>query len=120
MPGFKITDEDRRRIDAKFICTLCKLLLYIPYQTVCGHLMCQSCVENLLKSPNPRCPEDGEELSEEKGHSQVCEYALIKCDHSQCEMKIQRSHLPEHSRECEYRKVMCDRCGQDVVFALMK
>ena len=35
-------------------------------------------------------------------------------------MKIQRSQFSEHSRECEYRKVKCDRCGQDVVFALMK
>ena len=49
MPGIKITDEDRHRIDAKFICTSCKLLLYLPMQTTCGHLMCQSCIETLLK-----------------------------------------------------------------------
>ena len=49
MPGIKLTDEDRQRIDGKFICTLCKFLLYIPMQTICGHLMCQSCVENVLE-----------------------------------------------------------------------
>ena len=55
MPGTKITDEDRQRIDTKFICTLCRLLLYIPYQTMCGHLMCKSCIENLLKYDNFWC-----------------------------------------------------------------
>ncbi len=44
-----LTVEDQQRIDTKFICTLCKLLLRIPMQTICGHLMCQSCVENLLE-----------------------------------------------------------------------
>ncbi|CAB4019408.1 TNF receptor-associated factor 2 isoform X1 [Paramuricea clavata] len=153
MPGTKLTDEDHRKIDAKFICTSCKSLLNIPMQTMCGHLMCQSCVENLLKSSNPKCPEDGEELSKEKvfpdvftkrelnaiplhcanpgcswrgayeqleGHSQVCEHALIKCVHPQCQMKLQRSHLGEHLKsECEYRNVKCVLCGQDVTFALI-
>ncbi|CAB4023239.1 TNF receptor-associated factor 3-like [Paramuricea clavata] len=154
MPGTKITDEDRQRIDIKFICTLCNLLLYIPFQTMCGHLMCKSCVENLLESKNPKCPEDGEELSKEKifrdtftkrelnalhlhcanpgcswrgtyeqleGHSEVCEHALIKCVHSQCQMKLQRSDLGEHLKsECEYRHLKCEYCGQDVAFASIK
>ena len=52
MPGIKITDEDRQRIYRKLICTCCDLLLTNPFQTMCGHLMCQSCIENLLKYDN--------------------------------------------------------------------
>ena len=52
MPGTKITDEDRQRIDGKFICTLCHDLLYNPMQTMCGHLMCLSCIENVLGYDN--------------------------------------------------------------------
>ena len=55
MPGIKITDKDRQRIDAKFICTSCKMLLYLPMQTMCGHLMCQSCIEDLLKYDSLLC-----------------------------------------------------------------
>jgi hypothetical protein len=52
MPGTKITDEDRQMIKAKFFCIFCKLLLKIPMQTGCGHLICQSCIEDLLKYDN--------------------------------------------------------------------
>ena len=49
MPGTEITDEDRMRIDKKFICTICHLLLSVPMQTHCGHLMCLSCIQALLE-----------------------------------------------------------------------
>ena len=52
MPGIEIKDEDRRKIDQKFICALCKLLLCIPLKAACGHLMCQSCVQDILKYVN--------------------------------------------------------------------
>ena len=48
MPGTKISNEDRQRIDGKFIFALCHYLLHIPMQTMCGHLMCRSCFEHLL------------------------------------------------------------------------
>ena len=50
MPGIKITDADRKNIEIeRFICCCCNLLLKLPMQTICGHLMCQSCLEELLK-----------------------------------------------------------------------
>ena len=49
MPGTKITDEDRKTIGRKFICTSCNLLLSSPMQTHCGHLMCSSCVDTMLE-----------------------------------------------------------------------
>ena len=49
MPGTKITDEDRKKIDTKFICTICNLLLCMPMQTQCGHLMCFACLQTLLE-----------------------------------------------------------------------
>jgi hypothetical protein len=49
MPGTRIADEDRKKIDMKFICTICNLLLCMPMQTQCGHLMCFSCLQILLE-----------------------------------------------------------------------
>ena len=45
----------------------------------------------------------------------------MKCVHSQCHVKLQRSVLGEHLKsECQYRNVKCHHCGQDVTFASMK
>ena len=49
MTGKRITDEDRKKIDKKFICTICNLLLCIPMQTHCGHLICLTCLQELLE-----------------------------------------------------------------------
>jgi hypothetical protein len=49
MPGTKIADEDRKKIDKKFICASCDMLLCIPMQTQCGHLMCFTCLQTLLE-----------------------------------------------------------------------
>ena len=52
MPGTRIKDQDWSNIDPNYICQLCGLLLHQPVQSNCGHLFCQSCVENLLKYVN--------------------------------------------------------------------
>ena len=41
--------EDRKKIDKKFICTSCDMLLCDPVQTHCGHLMCSDCVQALIE-----------------------------------------------------------------------
>jgi hypothetical protein len=49
MPGQQISKVDRRKIDSKFLCSKCELLLNEPMQTQCGHLMCKSCVQVILR-----------------------------------------------------------------------
>ena len=49
MPGQKISEADRKKINPKFICTVCGLLLSIPMQTSCGHLLCYVCLQTLLR-----------------------------------------------------------------------
>ncbi|CAB4014322.1 TNF receptor-associated factor 2 isoform X1 [Paramuricea clavata] len=120
MPGTKITDEDRQSIDAKFICTSCNLLLYIPFQTECGHLMCQSCIENLLKSLRPNiCPEDGKELNEEKVFPDVftrrqLSGLRLQCANPGCSWRGAYEQLEEHVRtSCEGAPVTCKYCKED-------
>ena len=112
MPGIKITDEDRKRIDAKFICTSCKLVLYKPMQTMCGHLMCQSCIETLLGSSDPKCPEDGEELSKEKVFPDVFTKRELSglhlhCANSGCSWQSTYDKLEGHSQVCEHALIKC-------------
>ena len=49
MPGQQILEDDRRNVDAKFLCSKCELLLIEPMQTFCGHLMCKSCLQLILR-----------------------------------------------------------------------
>ena len=112
MPGIKITDEDRQRIDAKFICTLCKLLLYIPMQTMCGHLMCKSCIESLLGNSDPKCPEDGEELSKEKVFldaftKRELNGLHLHCANPGCSWQSTYEKLEGHSQVCGYALINC-------------
>ncbi|XP_028411643.1 TNF receptor-associated factor 5-like isoform X2 [Dendronephthya gigantea] len=66
MPGIKITDDDRKSLEQAFFCTLCKDLLANPFQTYCGHLICETCVHTLMGCSNPKCPEDGKQLKKEE------------------------------------------------------
>ena len=49
MPGQKISETDRKKINPKFICIVCELLLRLPMQTPCGDLLCYECMETLLR-----------------------------------------------------------------------
>ncbi|CAB4022103.1 TNF receptor-associated factor 3-like, partial [Paramuricea clavata] len=66
MAGQQISDVDRTKIDVKFLCSKCELLLNEPMQTHCGHLMCKSCVQLILSHANPVCPKDGASLNEKE------------------------------------------------------
>ena len=44
--GQQISDNDRGKIDKKLNCDF---LIVEPMQTRCGHFMCKSCVEGLIK-----------------------------------------------------------------------
>ena len=72
MPGYKLNkllfkDQDALR---RLLCPSCRLLLCDPVQPTCGHRICQSCAEEIIKSENhPTCPQPGcsEEFFEEDG-----------------------------------------------------
>ena len=46
----------------------CNLLLNDPVQPACGHRLCKSCADSLIKEEkSPRCPECNEMFDEEDG-----------------------------------------------------
>lgn len=72
MPGYTLNKAIFRDQDAlqRLLCPSCGLLLRDPVQPTCGHRICQSCAEDIIKSENnPTCPQQacGEEFSEEDG-----------------------------------------------------
>ena len=52
--------------DPRLKCPMCKLALRSPFQTICGHRYCESCIKNVINNGNKKCPEDGTVLSLEQ------------------------------------------------------
>lgn len=71
MPGHRISQElfvgDSIAKAKKYVCAKCFLILQDAVQTMCGHWMCQSCIDEVIycavvnKSP-PACPNCNEDL----------------------------------------------------------
>ncbi|XP_028407742.1 TNF receptor-associated factor 6-like [Dendronephthya gigantea] len=112
MPGTKITDEDRKTIGRKFICTSCNLLLSAPMQTHCGHLMCSSCVDTMLESSDPRCPDDGSELKKEQVFPDTFTRRELRalslhCSNEGCLWYGTYDDLEAHSQVCDHTQINC-------------
>ncbi|XP_044172470.1 TNF receptor-associated factor 3-like [Acropora millepora] len=75
MPGYRLTNYDELKIDKKYFCSFCKLLLRDAMQTSCGHFYCFSCLGNLR---NPGlvlvCLVDKQQLQE----NEVCEHNFMR------------------------------------------
>ncbi|XP_046855200.1 TNF receptor-associated factor 5-like [Xenia sp. Carnegie-2017] len=112
MPGIKIRDVDRKKIPAKYICTSCHFLLVNPTQTMCGHLFCQSCIDIILGSSNPKCPEDQEKLSRNDVFPDAFTKRELKsirlhCPSEQCEWFGSYEELEGHYQVCEHALISC-------------
>ena len=72
MPGVKVPRNVFKDADndayARHTCPKCNLLLLDAVQPQCGHRICQSCADDILKKETtPRCPECGENFDDDDG-----------------------------------------------------
>ncbi|XP_068735414.1 TNF receptor-associated factor 2-like [Montipora capricornis] len=67
MPGYKI-QLIKEKIDPRYVCAFCKLLLKDPLLTACGHFYCESCIDVLFGNPEetPFCVLDGQKLDKKR------------------------------------------------------
>ncbi|XP_046855204.1 TNF receptor-associated factor 3-like [Xenia sp. Carnegie-2017] len=117
MPGIKIRDVDRKKIQPYLICTYCCLLLVNPMQTSCGHLFCQSCIDILFRSPDPKCPEDQEKLNKNRINPDAfrkreLKSFLLHCPSEECKWFGPYEELEDHM--CENSPVVCKYCKKKI------
>jgi len=65
MPGYRLAGVDKINLPEKFFCSHCSELLRDAVQTNCGHLYCESCLEQLSKNATTsfHCVKDGNVIS---------------------------------------------------------
>ncbi|XP_028415913.1 TNF receptor-associated factor 3-like [Dendronephthya gigantea] len=121
MPGEQISDRNRKKINKKFLCTKCSLLLKEPMQTICGHLICKGCVQNILGSGNSVCPVDGTELKEnnvflDRYTQRELVTLTLHCVNEECDWFGAGKELQAHINTCDYTVIKCvhGQCSKEI------
>ena len=116
----KFVDEKK---SSKYTCPVCKLVLRDPQQTRCGHLICESCLQQLKDKGNnftcPTCHVDltgnffpDNHINRKVKSLQV--YCNNKDDAYGCQWKGDLKDIEDHLQECPYQLVSCSNdCGMD-------
>ncbi|XP_074638787.1 TNF receptor-associated factor 2-like [Acropora palmata] len=50
MPGYNLCSSDQEKVEEKYTCSFCHLLLKDAVQTCCGHLYCKECLGHLYSN----------------------------------------------------------------------
>ncbi|KAJ8308688.1 hypothetical protein KUTeg_013562 [Tegillarca granosa] len=118
-----ITSEDPifEDLPKEAICPVCKHVLHNAHQLMCGHHVCQECINPLFNGNETiQCPTGDEEcelLQKKEEHLKNCPYKPLPCTHvdSGCTYTGPSKDLQQHlDNVCQYVKVQCTHCGQQM------
>lgn len=118
MPGYDA--EFTSPLDKAFECPVCLIALRDPVQiTPCGHRVCNTCLQPILRNKRPRCPLDNLSFDPEKVysdngcHRQILNLQVL-CSNLErgCEWTGPLSEVEHHQGGCHYEEMSCpERCG---------
>ncbi|XP_070582000.1 TNF receptor-associated factor 2-like isoform X2 [Ptychodera flava] len=113
--------------ELKYKCIDCKFFLRNPYQSICGHRFCYSCVENLTSKKTitvcPQCSVDDPSLATESIIVSLStinpDYAIkremktlpAKCINCGCDWTGYFEKYTKHESECRHAEVTCSNEG---------
>ncbi|XP_065659295.1 TNF receptor-associated factor 6-like isoform X3 [Hydra vulgaris] len=109
----------------EFECPVCLMALREPVLTLCGHRLCFSCSEEIIKRNNGAfiCPLDKTILNSEKIFpDKFTERAVlqlkVKCDNflKSCQWTGELKTINIHEEKCEYLPLCCvNQCGMKIL-----
>lgn len=118
MPGYDV--KFTGPLDKAFECPICLIALRDPVQiTPCGHRMCSTCLQPILRNKRPRCPLDNlnfdpvKVFSDNGCHRQILSLQVLCSNLDKgCEWTGPLSEIERHQDICSYAEVSCPkRCG---------
>ena len=91
-----------------FVCNVCTNVLDQPVETICGHLMCKTCLFSFLhnnKEPHcPVCTKKFTATADIKPPTNALIHILaqlkVHCEHKNCKVTVPLSHLQQHVKLC--------------------
>uniref|UniRef100_A0A1I8H8A3 RING-type domain-containing protein n=1 Tax=Macrostomum lignano TaxID=282301 RepID=A0A1I8H8A3_9PLAT len=125
--GYKIGGIDK--LEPRYKCAHCHLLLREPMQGDCGHRYCRNCVqlkfnEAKQKGEPSLCLEcdssdsDRAEISPDRTYPdmaikrEINKSLKVQCPNSPCDKVMQVRELDDHLQECKFRPEPCELCGE--------
>lgn len=113
MPGYSVPLTTKTLIDKRYFCPLCDKILKDPVQTECGHVFCNSCVQELKRDDGGfTCPVDKKSFFQVFLDNFIKREALsliTDCPNSNdgCTWKGEVRHLEKHRASCPAEKEHC-------------
>ncbi|KAJ7356019.1 activation of NF-kappaB-inducing kinase [Desmophyllum pertusum] len=101
-------------------CPVCLLPMKDAVQTTeCGHRFCNDCLHGILRSENPVCPNDRQNIKANGGFFSDKAWARdilclrVKCKQITrgCHWFGQLRHAEKHQGDCPYEEEQCSDCG---------
>ncbi|XP_077986458.1 TNF receptor-associated factor 2-like [Glandiceps talaboti] len=126
MPGYSKSILSTGDQDNKYNCIHCNLLLRDPHQSYCGHRLCMTCIDELMRGTGvhecPICGPD-EEISTEdsmiaierifrdNGIKREMRTLKTKCANVGCTWKGVFHEYEKHEVKCDYALIQCSNKG---------
>ncbi|KAK2574202.1 TNF receptor-associated factor 2 [Acropora cervicornis] len=123
MPGYRLCSSDQERIEQKYLCNVCGLLLKNAMQTGCGHFYCEECLGSLHVN-------DQWEMTSVQDQTELLEYEVfpdmlirreintfvVHCTFVDdgCIWRGEVKNLEQHQEVyCKAYPVSCDKCSKE-------
>ncbi|XP_030050508.1 TNF receptor-associated factor 5 isoform X1 [Microcaecilia unicolor] len=106
------------KLEERYKCAECSLVLHNPHQTGCGHRFCQNCILTLRKiHDEPTCPIDHEIINPHEVFKDNCckrevlNLQVICKNMPDCSTKVTLGRYQEHLKQCLLETVECSNDG---------
>ncbi|XP_063297522.1 TNF receptor-associated factor 5 [Pelobates fuscus] len=106
------------KLQDRYKCARCHLVLHNPHQTGCGHRFCEQCVLGLSELyETPECPIDKEIINpKEVFKDNCCKREVLNlqvfCKNTpDCDVNVTLGRYQDHLGQCMYEPIQCINAG---------
>ncbi|KAH7976387.1 uncharacterized protein LOC119406293 [Rhipicephalus sanguineus] len=103
------------------LCGICGMLPSRTSQLPCGHVLCESCRDQIPQGKHRRCPFDGKKFADSAVHPMNIELSELEQSRIVCSAGSQvcgfsgkLSELADHLTQCGGGKIKCCKCNRPV------